>query len=203
MAHSDHMNRTTSDTRIVTKSIPPSRKLMAMNGAIAAKSVASFTPCARSFPITTRRGESAVSVISSSVCSIRSLRSALNAPKGTTTMPRNVKQIISAMKVPLPGGAASAERVRGAEERDRQPGQQAGAEGIAEFLPAHDLADLFDDDRAEAIARGVEPAEERARPAHCTRPSVISMKRSSRPALWAVNSSTGKPAAISRLTSET
>ena len=39
-------------------------------------------------------------------------------------------------------------------------------------------------------------AQEAPRPAHCTRPSVISMNRSSRPALWALNSSTGKPAAI-------
>ena len=33
--HSDHMNNTTSEIRIVTKSMPPSRKLIAMNGAIA------------------------------------------------------------------------------------------------------------------------------------------------------------------------
>src|SRR5204863_8986853 len=48
--HSDHMNTTASDSRIVTKSIPPSRKLIARNGAIAANSVAIFTPCASSLP---------------------------------------------------------------------------------------------------------------------------------------------------------
>ena len=82
--------------------MPPNRKLIAMNGASPAKSVASFTPCARSFPITTRRGESAVSVMSSNVCSSRSLRSAPNVPSGTTTRPRNVRQPISAAKVHLP-----------------------------------------------------------------------------------------------------
>ena len=55
-AHNDHMNRTSSETRIVPKSMPPSRKLIAMNGAIPAKSVASFTPCARSLPITIAAG---------------------------------------------------------------------------------------------------------------------------------------------------
>ena len=140
------MNRTSSDTRIVTKSMPPSRKLMAMNGAIAAKSVASFTPCARSLPITTRRGDSAVSVMSSSVCSIRSLRSALNAPSGTTARPRNARQPISATNVQLPDVPLPVERVRGAEERDRQPGQQAGAERIVELAAAHHLAHFLDDD---------------------------------------------------------
>ena len=101
-AHSDHMNKTSSETRMVPKSIPPSRKLIAMKGASPAKSVASFTACASSLPITTRRDESAVSVMSSSVCSSRSLRSALNVPSGTTARPSSVKQPISAAKVHRP-----------------------------------------------------------------------------------------------------
>ena len=46
-----HEQRPASEIRIVTKSMPPSRKLIAMNGAIAANSVASLTPCASSLPI--------------------------------------------------------------------------------------------------------------------------------------------------------
>ena len=40
--------------------------------------------------------------MSSSVCSSRSLRSALNAPSGTTARPSSVKQPISAANVHLP-----------------------------------------------------------------------------------------------------
>src|SRR5690242_20241564 len=68
-AQVDQKNRTPSDNRMVTKSIPPSKKLMARNGDIAAKNVVNLTVCATSLPITTRRGDSAVTVTKSSVCS--------------------------------------------------------------------------------------------------------------------------------------
>ncbi len=111
-AQSAHMNSAASDTRMVTKSMPPSRKLIAMNGAIAENSVISLTPWASSLPTTTRRGDSAVRVIRSSVCSMRSVRSALNAPSGTTPRPTKPRHPISAKNVqrpaPVPPASASA-----------------------------------------------------------------------------------------------
>jgi hypothetical protein len=96
------MNNATSESAIVTKSMPPSRKLIATNGAMAANNVVSLTACAISLPTTTRRDDNAVSVMRSNVCSTRSRRRALKAPSGTTTRPRNPRQAMRAMNVQRP-----------------------------------------------------------------------------------------------------
>ena len=59
-------------------------------------------------------------------------------------------------RCPVAGG-----RVRGPEERHQQPDDEADHEGVVELASAHDLADLLHDNRAQAIAGLVEPAEQR------------------------------------------
>ena len=92
--------------------------------------------------------------------------------------------------VPLPG-----QRVRRREEGNGQSHQQCDIERIVELTAPRQLPHFLDDDGAQPIAGTLEPVEEGPRPAHWMRPSVISMKRSSRPAPCALNSRTGNPAA--------
>ena len=57
----------------------------------------------------------------------------------------------------LTGGAVAGRRVRCPEERHQQADHQADHEGVVELASAHDLADLLHHDRAQAIARLVQP----------------------------------------------
>src|SRR5205814_2532449 len=101
-AHSDQRNKVPKDRNIDRKSMSPRRKLIATNGARAAKRVPSFTAWAISLPITIRRGDRVVTVTRSSVRSIRSLRNALNAPSGATIKPITERQVISDAKICVP-----------------------------------------------------------------------------------------------------
>ena len=135
-AHSDHMNNDQQRDQIVTKSMPPSRKLIAMNGAIAANSVASFTPCARSLPITTRRGRQRrqrdeLERLLHPLVAQRAERAERHHGQAEKRQAAHQRQ-----ERPAAGRAASGERVRGAKERDGQPGDQAGAERVAELPSA-------------------------------------------------------------------
>ena len=173
---------------------------MAMNGATAAKSVASLTPCASSFPITTRRGDSAVSVISSSVCSMRSLRNALNAPSGTTASPRIVRHVISEHERPSAGRALAGQRVTCAEEGDEQPAKRHEPNDDMKSRPRTICrTSLTTMGLSQSLARS--SREERLQPAHCTPLGDLDEQIFEAPRC--ANSRSGKPAPTSRPTSAT
>ena len=128
--------------------------------------------------MTMRRGDSEVNVISSSVCSIRSVRSVLNAPSGTTTRPSNARQTISAMNVHCAGVLLPASACVTPKNATASPATQAGDEGGDELAAADHLSHFLHDDRADVVARASSRRGHRVASSHCTaRPSVISMKQ--------------------------